>query len=246
MTTGHFQQDGAAYARYRPSYPDDLAAKLAALAPERGLALDVGCGTGQLACLLADHFNQVLATDVSASQIEAATRHPGVRYAVEPCDAISAANGTVALTTVAQAAHWFDLPAFYAEVRRVSLPGALLALITYGVTRLSGPARDRFDHFYWEELRPYWPAERRHVENGYADLPFPFDPVEPPACQIERSWPLDALLGYVGTWSATKRARDAGQGAMIERFKADAAALWGDPASTVNVVWPISIRLGSV
>ena len=43
-----FEQGGRAYARFRPDYPPQLSAFLASVAPTRQLAVDVGCGNGQL------------------------------------------------------------------------------------------------------------------------------------------------------------------------------------------------------
>ena len=41
-------------------------------------------------------------------------------------------DASVDLVLVAQAAHWFDLPAFYAEVARVLRPGGVLAVWSSG------------------------------------------------------------------------------------------------------------------
>ena len=79
------------------------------------------------------------------------------------------------LVTVAQAAHWFNLEAFYREVRRVGAPGSILALISYGVLRLDADLQARFQTFYYDEIGPFWPAESRLVDEGYRTLPFPFD-----------------------------------------------------------------------
>lgn len=241
----HFREGGADYAKYRPTYPPELAAALAELAPRRDVAVDVGCGTGQLSLLLSEHFAQVEALDVSADQIANAEPRPNVRYAVAGADVLGLTEGAADLITVAQAAHWFDLPAFYAEARRIAAPGAVLALITYGVPILAGPLADRFERFYWREMSAFWPPERHHVETGYADLPFPFEPIAPPDLAIERLWPLGALLGYIETWSATRQARKQGEGARIEAFAADAEALCrsGD-ADPFPVRWPIKMRLG--
>lgn len=48
-----FDQGGRAYARFRPEYPPALAAFLASVAPDKRLAVDVGCGNGQLTAQLA-------------------------------------------------------------------------------------------------------------------------------------------------------------------------------------------------
>ena len=83
-----FEQNGAAYARYRPDYPPELAAFLAGLAPGRALAVDVGCGNGQFTCQLAQHFETVLGFDASADQLAHAVAHPGVRYTRAKADAL--------------------------------------------------------------------------------------------------------------------------------------------------------------
>src|SRR5207249_7256547 len=120
----HFSDKAAGYAAYRPVYPPALVDALAALAPGRGLAWDAGCGSGQLSLLLAQRFDRVIATDASADQIAHATAHPKVEYRCAPAEASGLADGIADLAVAAQAAHWFDLPDYYAEVRRVAPPRA--------------------------------------------------------------------------------------------------------------------------
>jgi SAM-dependent methyltransferase len=127
----HFSGNSADYARARPDYPDALHDWLAGLAPRQGLAWDCGCGAGQAALGLAERFERVIATDASADQIEAATPHPRVAYAVAPAEASAIASGSVDLIVIAQALHWFDHDRFYAEARRVAAPGCVLAAVTY-------------------------------------------------------------------------------------------------------------------
>ncbi|KDD71455.1 hypothetical protein H632_c4990p0, partial [Helicosporidium sp. ATCC 50920] len=119
-----FDDQAAAYASYRPSYPDSLyGAIYARMSPGRALALDVGCGTGQVTTRLADEFEQVLGLDSSAGQLAQAVSHPRVRYGQAPAEDLSAAEpGTVDLLTVATAYHWFDHPKFLREARRVLKP----------------------------------------------------------------------------------------------------------------------------
>ncbi len=241
---GAFESGGANYARYRPTYPKALADSLGALAPARGLAIDVGCGTGQLSVDLGQVFEAVLAVDPSADQLANALAHPKVRYAEGSAEALPAEDASADLVTVAQAAHWFDLPVFYEEVRRVARPGAVLALITYGVPFIDGPAQERFHGFYWDELFDHWPAERRLVENSYRDLAFPFTPLEAPDLVTERDMPLDAFLSYLETWSGVKAARRTGHGALVDRFEDDVRAAWGPPETAYRVTWPITQRQG--
>lgn len=241
-----FDQGGQAYARFRPEYPPELAQCLASLAPNMALAVDVGCGNGQLTLQLARHFDQVLGLDPSAEQIAHAAAHPRVAYRCAPAEQLPAPDRSASLITAAQAAHWFDLARFYAEVRRIGVPNAVLALISYGVLQLDAALDARFRQFYWHEIGSYWPAQRKLVDTGYADLPFPFAALSAPVLEIRRDWDLEQLLGYISTWSAVRSVREASRADILQRFAADLSALWGDPTRRRQVRWPINMRLGNI
>ncbi|WP_159711773.1 class I SAM-dependent methyltransferase [Geminicoccus flavidas] len=242
----HFSGTAQGYAAHRPTYPDALVDFLAGQVPGHDLVLDCGCGSGQLSTLLAARFALVVATDASAQQIAAATPHPRVEYQVAPADRSGLPDGSADLITAAQAAHWFDLPAFYAEVRRVARPGAVLALISYGILELDGPAGSAMQRFYRDTLESYWPPERRLVEEGYRSLPFPFGEFTAPPLAIEVAWRLDDLIGYVGTWSAVQRARAALGQDPIAPFRAELLPAWGDPETCRPIRFPLSLRVGRV
>ncbi|MGC3980140.1 MAG: class I SAM-dependent methyltransferase [Steroidobacteraceae bacterium] len=250
-TKNWFDQGGAAYARFRPENPPELAKLFASIAPTTQLAVDVGCGTGQLATQLGDLFERTIGIDPSADQLKNATPHSRVEYRCGPAEKLPADNGSASLIVAAQAAHWFDLPRFYAEVRRVAAPGAVVALVSYGVLKLDGEPLDgeldaRFQQFYWEEVGEFWPPERRLVDSGYAGMDFPFDEHASPQLQIRKDWTLAALLGYISTWSAVRHARDAGAEPVLQRFALEFTELWGTPTVQREVRWPISMRLGTV
>src|SRR5260370_10918072 len=116
-----FAQAAPAYATFRPRYPAALFGALAAHAPARHLAWDCATGSGQAAIGLAEHFEQVVATDASDAQLAAALPHPRVRYQRATAEASGLSPGSVALVTVAQALHWLHRPAVYAEARRATL-----------------------------------------------------------------------------------------------------------------------------
>lgn len=246
MSNNWFDQGAAAYSRYRPEYPAALSEYLASIAPSQALAVDVGCGNGQLTRQLAGHFEQVAGFDPSADQIAHTVPHTNISYRCAPAENIPLPDHSASLITAAQAAHWFDLPAFYSEVRRIAGVDAIVALISYGVLSLEGKPGERFAQFYWQEIGPYWPAERKLVDEGYKTLAFPFEPVTPPALSIELDWDLPAFLGYVSTWSAVRKAQEAGQQDLLLRFADDLTALWGPAAQTRTVSWPINMRVGRV
>jgi SAM-dependent methyltransferase len=240
-----FSERSADYAASRPTYPPQLARFLAEQSPGRGLALDCGCGTGQLSVQLAEHFAQVVATDASAAQIAAATPHPCVRYHVAPAETSGLDPASADLIVAAQAAHWFDLPAFYAEARRIAAPGALLALVTYGVFHVEGDAEPLIQEFYWKTVGPFWPPGREHVEDCYRSLPFPYDEIDTPSLAIELAWTRDELLAYVDTWSAMRAAEKALGRKPFEDFASKLAQAWPD-GERCKLSWPLTIRAGHV
>jgi SAM-dependent methyltransferase len=242
----HFSTGSADYAAYRPTYPRALVDFLAEAAPGTDLALDCGCGTGQLSVLLAERFGRVIATDASAKQIESAERHPRVEYRVAPAEASGLPDGSADLVVAAQAAHWFDLPAFYAEARRAARERGIVALVTYGVIEMEEPVDPVVQHFYRKVVGPYWPPERRHVEEGYRSLDFPFEEFAAPPLAIELSWTLQQLIGYVDSWSAVRAAGKALGGEPVERFRRELAEAWEEPELRRFVRFPLSLRVGRV
>lgn len=245
----HFSSVASGYATFRPRYAPALAADLAALCGQHRLAWDAGCGSGQFSALLPHQFETVVATDASADQIAAATPHPQIRYRTAKAEASGLPDASVDLITVAQAAHWFDLPAFYAECRRVAAPGAVLALICYENMILPPALDPLFQAFYKGTLGAYWPAERIHVENGYADLPFPFDPLPLPAQALTADWGLPEVLGYIGTWSAVRGLLRAEGEAPLNDFQARFTEAWAatvGPDGRLSLTWPIYARVGRV
>jgi len=242
----HFSDASAAYAAHRPTYPIELVDELAKASPGRQLALDCCCGTGQLSVLLAERFDKVVATDASSSQIEQARPHERVTYRTALAQQSGLPDASADLIAVAQAAHWLELDAFYNEVRRVARPKATVALICYGLHHVD-EAIDRIVlHFYNETIGPYWPPERRLVEEGYRTLPFPFRETRLPNLAMEASWRLEDLIAYIKTWSAVKAAEKALGSNPADRLEQLLRAEWGDANEKRRVTWPLSVRAGIV
>ena len=240
----HFSTTAAAYAAHRPAYPPVLIDSLAALAPRPDVAWDAGCGSGQLSVKLTDRFARVIATDASPQQIAHAVPHPHVAYVVARAEAGPLAAGSVDIAVAAQAAHWFDLPAYYAEVRRVGRLGGVVALVTYGLVRVDHVIDPVIDRFYSQVLGSFWPPERRHVDDGYRSLPFPFAEIGVPGVEMRASWTRSDLLGYVETWSAVWALRRAVGPAPLEAFRRELAHAWGADAAGRPVRWTLSLRVG--
>lgn len=238
----HFSGHAPAYERYRPGYPSALFEFLAEVAPARELAVDVGAGNGQAAAGLATFFAAVLATEPSAAQLERARPHPRITYRREPAERIGVDDASVDLVAAAQAAHWFDWQRFPLEVQRVLKPGGVVAIWTYAIFS-ADPAIDTVvADFYRNVTGPYWPRERRHVEERYASLPFPFEERPAPRFALETRWTVDEALGYLGTWSAVERYRRIRGRDPLELVEPLLRQAWGDAERPLT--WPIHLRVG--
>lgn len=241
----YFSDGSADYRRYRPGYPAELFEFLGRAAPSRELALDVATGNGQAVEGLAGQFDFVLASDVSANQLKEAEAHDRVAYVRHGAERIAVRSACADLLAVAQSAHWFDFTPFYAEVRRVLKPRGIVALWTYSLFRVDAAVDAIVDDFYTARVGAYWPPERAHVDAHYASLPFPLAELEAPPFRLHVDWPREALLSYVGTWSAVARCRAATGVDPVPELARSLAASW--PAGEARAIrFPIHLRIGRV
>ncbi|HKY34169.1 MAG TPA: class I SAM-dependent methyltransferase [Candidatus Polarisedimenticolia bacterium] len=237
----HFTSQAEQYARWRPLYPPSLGRHLASLAPSLDLAWDCGTGSGQAARMLAESFREVAATDPSAGQLGQASPHPRIRYRQGRESESGLPPRSAGLVCAAQAAHWFDLPAFYAEAERVLVPGGVLAIWCYGRTGIDPEVDRAVAWLHDDRLAAHWPSERAHVLDGYARLFFPYETLPLPPFAIESPISREALLGYLGSWSAVARCRRCeGVDPLAEVLPALERA-WPDPESVKVVRWPIAV-----
>jgi len=241
----HFSPLASVYSEFRPTYPGALLDYVASLCRKRTVAWDCACGSGQATMALAARFDRVLATDASAKQIAEARTDPKISYRVSTAEASGLDDASVDLVVVAQAAHWFDLRRFYAEVQRVLRAGGVLALWSYGPLHVESGAIDRLvQSFYHDTVGPFWPPERRLVDEGYRQLPFPYPDIPPPPLRMQEQWPLARLLGYVRSWSATGRYIDQHGHDPVTELEAQLVPLWGAAAQERQVEWPLALRTG--
>lgn len=241
-----FSRQSETYAATRPTYPDELFEFLATLVPARRLAWDCGTGNGQAARGLSRWFEKVIATDASRAQIGNAVAVPNVAYRVANAESSGLPPKSVDLVTVAQALHWFDIDRFYAEVRRVTVPGGILAVWSYGSPSAGADVEETLRRFEHEVVGRYWESGRRLVDEGYRTIPFPFPEFTVPRFELRREWTLSQLGGYLRSWSAVAKF-------VAERGEDPVAPLleqigkhWDSPESTRVVTWPLAVRAGRI
>ena len=234
----HFSAVASEYANARPEYPLELFDWIASIAPARAQVWEAGCGSGQATRSLAAQFGHVHATDPSAAQIAQAQGPGHITFAVEPGERCSLPDASVDVACVAQALHWFDRAAFFAECARVLRPGGVL--VAWGYQDLIPPAAvAEANAALQAEIGPYWPPERALIDDAYAGFDWPFTKLDPPSFGLHAQWTLPRLLGYFSSYSASKRYRDATGEDVVAMHAPAIAAAWGDPQQARAVQWPM-------
>ncbi len=204
----------AHYASYRPTYPQAVFDRIAAALPTKTAVADIGCGTGQATFRLVDIFDQVTGVDPSESQIQAARQaYPEIEFVVGRESKLPFPDKSLDCVTSAQAAHWFDLPAFYSEVDRVLKPNGVVAIWCYGLPQFPKHPKlqEAINHdLYERKLGPYWDKRRRIVEHLYKDLAtidtfykhYQTEIINDDQLHIERQVSGSEIIGYLRSWSA--------------------------------------------
>lgn len=127
-----FDRAAADYERGRPGYPD---AAIALLARELGIepgrrVVDLAAGTGKLTRSLVGLGAELVAVEpVAGMRAQLRRAVPGVDVRDGTAEQIPLGDASVDAVLVAQAFHWFDVPAAAAEIHRVLVPGGALAVI---------------------------------------------------------------------------------------------------------------------
>lgn len=241
----YFSTQANAYAAFRPTYPETLYEFIFQHLKSKKTAWDCATGNGQVAGYLADHFENVYATDISQKQLDQATQKKNVFYSRLPAEKTSFPNNQFDLITVAQALHWFDREKFYEEVKRVSMPDALLAVWGYALLYIEPEIDKVILNFYSNIVGPYWDSARRLVEEEYRSITFPFEEIITPKFFITATWTRAHLAGYVESWSATQAyIRTHGHNPVPILLK-DLETFW-KPEATKAIRFPVFFKLGKI
>jgi SAM-dependent methyltransferase len=200
LFSGHANQ----YAAFRPAYPKSLYDFIFSYVKNFDACWDAGTGNGQVARDLSARFKKVMATDISVKQIENAYQSENIFYSIAG-ETTHFSEKSFDLICVGQAIHWFDREKFYAEVKRVAKPGAIIAVWGYGLLAID-PAIDLLvKDFYLNIIGPYWDAERKLIDQEYKTISFLFSEIETSSFSFSVQWTLPELQGYLSTWSSVQK-----------------------------------------
>ena len=242
----HFSKQAADYARFRPTYPDELYDFILCCTTGRDLAWDCGTGNGQAARGLATYFKQVYATDPSACQIAEAPVIGNVAFSIGAAEYSGLAAQSVDLVTSAQAAHWFDHARFDAEVRRVLKPGGTICLWTYKDPLCQDSAVAEALHWISRQLLgDYWPKSAKDIFQRYREMPFPYQRISTPDFTITASMTFEQVFGYLSSWSATQAFLDADSANTLGQMHETLGQAWGERTQPKSFSFAMFVLLGT-
>ena len=200
------------YARFRPTYPKAILDIISGFLSKNnggfGLAVDVGCGSGQSTFYLSSLFKNCLGTDISEVQVAQAQKKcqelniKNVGFKVGDATNLPIESGTVDMLSCAQAWHWMEPEGLYREANRVLKPKGCLAIYGYGNPQLTNKGcNELLSHFYYNTLKGCWHEKRKHVENLYREVKLPYQKTERHDFNSSRHMQMSAFIGYVSSWS---------------------------------------------
>lgn len=238
MKNDFFSRQSDFYAKYRPTYPQELYEFIISQVNEKKLAWDVATGNGQAAAHLADVFDQVYATDLSENQLRNAIQKKNITYKLEVAEHCSLPDKSVDLITIATAIHWFDKTAFFKEVDRVLKPGAVLYAWSYGGCRVNDAIDNVMDHFNFEFLFDYWHAgAKENWDDKYQSLEMPYPLIETPQFIAKANYNMAETMNYMFSWSGLQEYIKQHGTNPLEYIEGPLQEAWGDPETVYEIKW---------
>lgn len=239
----NFSDHPEGYFNFRPGYPEELFQHILSITNSRIRAWDCGTGNGQIAAELAQYFETVYATDISAAQLEKAIQKPNILYTQQSAEHSNFPDAFFDLIVVAQAVHWFQFDQFYAEVKRCLKTDGILLITGYGLIQVNEKIDKIVGDFYTNIVGPYWDEERKYIDQMYQSIPFPFIELPVQSFFNKLNWSFGHLIGYLNTWSAVHHfTKDMGYNPLDNIYTALSEA-WGIEEFR-EVRFPILYRAG--
>jgi len=234
------------FKQFRPTYPVELYNFIFSLVKERNMAWDCGTGNGQVAFILSNFFNNVVATDICKAQIDNARLARNVRYIITNSENSGLKSNSIDLIACAQAIHWFEIEAFFKEVRRVAKDNAIIAFWGYNRFKVDYYIDAVVNNFYLKYLDKYRRDNPRVLlTNSYKTIPFDFKEINTPSFDIKVEWNLTQLAGYLNTMSSVREyIRDNNHNPVTDLMN-ELLNFWKINGAE-EITFPIFMRIGKI
>lgn len=154
-----YGQVAGEYVSYRPEYPPEVFDKiLEAIPPDRrGLAMDLGAGTGKAALILARHFARLIAVEADplmAEKLRGAA--PNLEVRVSLAEELAQEEASLDLVNIATALRWMDAPRVLSNAALWLRSGGILAAYGYFSPDTPEPARSVMRREFKDHWNPFY------------------------------------------------------------------------------------------
>jgi len=131
-------------------------------------------------------------------------------------------------------------------MKRIGKDNSLFACWAYKVFQTNEPyLNELINKFYAETIHGYWDLERRHVDEEYKNVPFPFEEIENPGFTTRLEWNLGTLEGYLNTWSAVTHYISLKKRNPVDELLGTIKARLA-PDIQLQMTFPIFMRIGRI
>jgi SAM-dependent methyltransferase len=221
--TERFSDRAETYAKYRPSYPDEMLQFLQTLVAPPAAVADVGSGTGILTQHLLKSGYDVWAVEPNEAMRTAAERilsgRPGFRSVRGTAEATTLKDRTVDLITCGQAFHWFDRVPTRSEFSRILKSDGLVALLWNERQEDASPINRAYDNLLKAMASDYQNVSHRRI--AAEDIRAFFAPGEVQLRTFANSQTLDGdgFLGRLMSSSYVPNLAQPGHQEIVEAAK---------------------------
>lgn len=212
MTTAMWAAED--YRVNRPGIPPQVVQRVVGTVASRRLAVDVGCGTGQMALAIAPYFEQVMGVDADPGMIAEADRSAvlagskNIVFTVNSAPELRGVSAPCDLVTFSRAFHWMDRAATLITARRILDPAGSVAIVGDG-SLWNGTApwqvslKALIQEHLGEDRRVAGGGVYRHPQTSHEEelSRSGFTLVVQEKVEQDRSWTVARVLGYLRSTS---------------------------------------------
>lgn len=243
----HFGSQASAYRAARPEYPQALYDAILSRVAEHRVAADIGAGSGQASLEIARRFSVTIAVDQSKPQLDASPPIERLVRVQSKAERLPIPDASLDLICAAEAAHWFEWPAFLSECSRTLRDGGVFAAWCYYLPSLSPEIDELVLSLYHDRLGHYLDGRRQILIDGYAPLHLegPWQDEVREQHSMQQEWNFATLLLNLNSSSVVNREqRRTGINAVCE-YERRLAEAWGNPATLRSAVWDLHLVLAT-
>jgi len=236
-----FSGHSSGYAKYRPGYPKEIYDRILEFGgvdfSQKGVAVDVGCGSGQATKELLKYFPKIFGVEPSSEQLSQAEKIDGIEYICSRAEKTPLPDQIADIVTSASAVHWFQLDEFWNEVDRLLRPGGVVAVWSYkNYVFTKNEEANKFYEKFLERIVKFWAPQLNRLQEGYKDIIPPFPRTERHKILKTVEISLSQYIGLLNTSSGYQNfIQSHPEEKLLEKLEEDLKIVYGFSSSEKKI-----------